>query len=141
MTKEEKEHLEFIKKTEEVALGMFDKLAPYMANEHNPKYVTALKGHAFEKMNADDRERLGRVYLEAYNDRYTSFRNAWADVFGTGKVMPFGTSNKKILEQFMNDAMKAKEKAFTPNYATNWLKKRYASEVQLGGLKKETKII
>tara|TARA_R100000458_G_scaffold49918_1_gene49822 strand:+ start:1473 stop:1874 length:402 start_codon:yes stop_codon:yes gene_type:complete len=132
MNREEKEHLEFMEQSEKITLEGFKKLTPYMANEHNPMYVAAVKGTPLEKMNTNTKIKLGNVIEKVYSDRYKAIRDAWLNVFGRTNIHPFKKTNKVIIEEFMNDVFKDKEKAFAENYAEDWLRNKYLNEIKKG---------
>ena len=131
MDKEQKEHLEFIKLAEAENNKVFEKMAPNMANEYNPKYVQAVKGTELEKLDSNDKQKLLKNLLSLYGNRYHAFRDAWVNLFGSSKATPFKQSPKSVLDEFMNDAMNAKKSAFKNDYPIKWLTKKYAKEMKL----------
>ena len=136
MTKEEKKHMEFIEAARNNNLKAFNHLVPYMANDYNPKYVQAVKGTPFEGMNSEERKKFGNILKDVYVNRYRDFAKAYKNLFGTGRETPFKDTPKVVFEDYMNDAIRAKKLAFREGYAEDWLKVRFAREVQLGGLKR-----
>lgn len=135
MTKEEREHLEFTQKAEKISMEGFNHLVPYMANDYNPRYVEAVKGTPLENMTSANKTKLAAVYKEIYSNRYKDFAKTYKKLFGSGSATPFKNSPRVVFEEYMGDALLAKKLAFREGYAEDWLKSRYASEVQLGGLK------
>tara|TARA_R100000781_G_scaffold114561_1_gene85686 strand:+ start:1513 stop:1920 length:408 start_codon:yes stop_codon:yes gene_type:complete len=134
---EDKEHLKFIEEVAKISNETAKKIVPVLANEHNPEYVRATKGTPLENMTSDDRTNMISKMTTLYSNRYQAFADAWVNLFGDSKATPFKQSPKVVLEEFMRDAMNAKKLAFKNDYAVDWLKKKYSSEM---GFKKRRKI-
>ena len=131
MNREEQERLDFEKKSEELTMKMFDKLRPHMANEHNPRYVAAVKGTPFENATQQDRNDVERKVKGLYVQKYKEFRDAWFNLFGDANVRPFKNGAKHYLDKFLNESMRHPESFNLKNHAEKWLKVQYMDEYNL----------
>ena len=132
MTKEQKEHLEFLSHSEKENDKVFKQMIPYMANNYNPEYKALVKDTPLENLSNNSKDVMMKSLMKMYGNRYHAFRDAWVNLFGSSKATPFKQTPKSVLEEFMNDAINSKKLAFKNDYAGKWLSNKYANEMNLG---------
>tara|TARA_R100000700_G_scaffold40796_2_gene57730 strand:+ start:1967 stop:2362 length:396 start_codon:yes stop_codon:yes gene_type:complete len=131
MTKKEQENL--IKESQAANKAVLNVIRPHLTTKHNPEFVKASKGTAFENMHNGTLKEFSRVVGSLTSQMYRNFRDGWRNVFGGSNVQPFKNKPSQYLKEYMADAHEAGARAFEKGFTDNWLKYRYIKEQENKG--------